>query len=127
MEFNEARLYEMVGAEIRGARVRTTPRMSQATVAKRLGISRASMVNIEAGRQHAPLHLLWRIAEILDTELALLVPSRAEYLKCWDVGDLEPAVAEFIESYSDGDPATRRMLTDFVRKARSRADEHTAS
>jgi hypothetical protein len=36
------------------------------------------MVNIEAGRQRAPLHLLWQIAELLGSDLTLLIPSRDE-------------------------------------------------
>lgn len=120
MKFDEGRLYELVGERVRRARTRATPRLSQAGLAKRLGISRASVVNIEAGRQHAPLHLLWRIAETLGTELNLLLPSQAEYLKHTEQGSLDQTVSEFIEAYSDGNPATRRMLTDFVKEVRSR-------
>src|SRR5882762_1811167 len=74
------RLYPVVGQKIRAARERSTPRLSQDRLAKRLDISRASIVNIEAGRQHAPLHLLWQIAEVLGTDLTLLIPRREDLL-----------------------------------------------
>lgn len=125
MKLDEGRLYEIVGERVRRARSRAIPRLSQAGLAKRLGISRASVVNIEAGRQHAPLHLLWRIAEILGTELSLFIPNQAEYLKHTEQGTLDQTVTDFIETYSDGNPSTRRLLTDFVKEARSRTETST--
>ncbi len=47
------------------------------------------MVNIEAGRQHTPLHVLWQIAELLETKFTSLIPSPEELLRstetrpCW--------------------------------------------
>ena len=73
-EFDE--LYRELGRKIREARERSGQKLSQEKLAKRLGISRASIVNIEAGRQHAPLHLLWQIAEILGTDLTFLIPLK---------------------------------------------------
>jgi transcriptional regulator with XRE-family HTH domain len=70
-----------VGRKIRArTRARDAQRLSQDKLATRLGISRASIVNIEAGRQHAPLNLLWKIAELLGVELTTLIPQRAELL-----------------------------------------------
>ncbi len=69
-DFDE--LYRELGRKIRQARERQGERLSQDALAKQLGISRASIVNIEAGRQRTPLHLLWQIAELLGTELTLL-------------------------------------------------------
>src|SRR5215217_1649513 len=71
-------LYREIGRRIREARERVPKKLSQATLAKQLKVSRASIVNIEAGRQHAPLDLLWRIAEALKTELVTLIPRREE-------------------------------------------------
>jgi hypothetical protein len=80
------------------------------------------MVNIEAGRQHAPLHLLWRVAEAIGTELASLIPTQEEFRKHTDEGILDTPVAAFIEVYADGNPTTRRLLTAFVKEARAQAD-----
>ena len=60
-DFDE--VYRVLGRKVR--QMREVQRMSQDSLAQHLGISRASMVNIEAGRQRAPLHLLWQIAEVL--------------------------------------------------------------
>ena len=75
-DFDE--LYQELGRKIRQARERHSQRLSQDVLAKRLGISRASVVNIEAGRQRAPLHVVWQIAELLGTDLTVLIPSREE-------------------------------------------------
>ena len=75
-DFDE--LYGEVGRRLRQARV--TQGLSQEKLARQLGISRASVVNIEAGRQRAPLHLLWQFSEALGTDLSLLVPRREELL-----------------------------------------------
>ena len=47
-DFDE--LYSELGRKIR--HVRESKQLTQGELAKRLGISRASVVNIEAGRQH---------------------------------------------------------------------------
>ncbi len=109
-------LYEAVGDRIRKARERQAPKMSQAALAVRLEISRASIVNIEAGRQHAPLSLLWHIAKQLDTELTTLIPNTQ---------DLAPPPAD--SQLSDdflaqirliyGDEGAAKELTSFVGQA----------
>lgn len=65
--------YEKLGACIRQAR--TTAGLKQETFGDFLGLSRASIVNIEKGRQHPPIHLLWVIAKILKIDVTLLLPE----------------------------------------------------
>ena len=77
-DFDE--LYRELGRRIRLARERNGEGLSQDALAKQLGISRASVVNIEAGRQRAPLHLLWQIAQLLGTDLTSLIPRNEELL-----------------------------------------------
>lgn len=69
-------IYLIVGAKI--ARSRSEKKMSQVDLASRIGMSRASVVNIEKGRQHPPLHLLWQLADALEVELSALLPTRTE-------------------------------------------------
>lgn len=71
-------LYRAIGERVKAARDRQPVKLSQAALAEKLGVSRASIVNIEAGRQHAPLYLLWQIAQQLDTEVVSLIPTRAD-------------------------------------------------
>jgi transcriptional regulator with XRE-family HTH domain len=117
-------LYQAVGEKIRHVRERSKPKLSQAQLATRLGVSRASIVNIEAGRQHAPLHLLWQIAGVLDTELSLLIPQRDELLETQAPIKLDRQIISQIEDVANGDPDTRRWLTGFISKAKSTIGRH---
>jgi len=107
-------LYTAVGRKIRSARDRSTPRLSQDNLAKRLGISRASIVNIEAGRQHAPLDLLWKIAQILELELTMLIPQRAELLAIDNVVELNDRMRKQIEVEASGSATLKKSLTTIV-------------
>ncbi len=117
---NNEILYQAVGEKIRHVRERSRPKLSQAQLATRLGVSRASIVNIEAGRQHAPLHILWQIAGVLGTELSLLIPQRDELLKTQAPIKLDEWTISQIETAANGDPETRRQLTGFISKAKTR-------
>jgi transcriptional regulator with XRE-family HTH domain len=110
-------LYQAVGDRIRAARERQPTKMSQVALAKKLGISRASIVNIEAGRQHAPLSLLWQIAEQLDTELLALVPRKAELLAAPPEAQLSVEMREQIRLKADGNEALASDLTTFIGQA----------
>ena len=107
-------LYTAVGRKIRSARDRSTPRLSQDNLAKRLGISRASIVNIEAGRQHAPLDLLWKIAQILELELTMLIPQHAELLAIDNVVELNDRMRKRIEEEASGSATLKKSLTTIV-------------
>src|SRR5436305_12053413 len=108
-------LYKQVGQRIREARERSHPKLSQDRLAKRLKLSRASIVNIEAGRQHAPLHLLWQISEVLGTDLAVLLPRHDQLLSATKPLKLdEDAIAEI-----SSNPRTLRLVSSFVVRARS--------
>ena len=65
-------LYQFVGDLIRQKREQAG--MNQTALAKRISISRVSIVNIEHGRQRPPLHVLWSIAEALKVQLRDLIP-----------------------------------------------------
>lgn len=107
-------LYKLLGERIRAARERNAGRLSQANLAKQLGVSRASIVNIEAGRQHAPLGLLWEIAQALDTELALLIPQRTELENAATDTVLNDAMLKQIKMKAGGDASMERDLASFV-------------
>ncbi len=107
-------LYPAVGRKIRDVRERATPRLSQDKLAKRLGMSRASIVNIEAGRQHAPLNLLWKIAELLGTELTTLIPQRAELLAIDTAVKLNDKMRKQIEVEANGNGPLKKSLTNIV-------------
>jgi transcriptional regulator with XRE-family HTH domain len=67
--------YVQVGRRIQG--VRGTKRLTQEQLGSRLNppVTRASIANLESGRQRLLLHTFVQIAEILECELEALVPS----------------------------------------------------
>lgn len=69
--------YRVLGERIRGQRKQRG--WSQQRLANRVGISRASVANIETGRQKVLVHQLCAFAEALDKDTAeLLPPARSE-------------------------------------------------
>lgn len=124
-EFDE--LYRSLGRKIRDARERPGNKLnSQEKLAKALGVSRASIVNIEAGRQHAPLHLLWQIAEKLGTDLALLIPRREELHPSTASVQLDAEQIRQIEEAAKGNPETLKMLTGLVGKMKTALENQPA-
>lgn len=114
---DEEAVYRAVGERIRTAREQQADKLSQANLAKKLEISRASIVNIEAGRQHAPLYLLWKIAQQLDVELVSLIPSRADLAPAPSTVVLGSEMREEIKKYSNGDEAMESALSSFIAQA----------
>jgi transcriptional regulator with XRE-family HTH domain len=92
---NPESIYRHIGAVIRKGRRKFKPRLTQEALAQRVGISRASLANIETGRQSVLVHQLYALAAALDLAPAdFLLPTgdtgaRAE----WDSmlpDDLKP-------------------------------------
>lgn len=102
-------LYRKLGRKLRQAR--ETQGLSHEKLAGQLGISRASVVNIEAGRQRAPLHLLWQFSEALGTDLSLLIPRREELLSPTEEISLDQDMIKQIRDATHGDADTFQMLT----------------
>jgi transcriptional regulator with XRE-family HTH domain len=106
-----------VGRKLRQARV--TQGLSQERLAQQLGISRASVVNIEAGRQRAPLHLLWQLSETLATDLSLLIPRREELSHAAKEATLDPAMVKQIREAANNDSDAVKVLTRFASKLKA--------
>jgi transcriptional regulator with XRE-family HTH domain len=127
----EDRLYRLVGERIASARLGTG--LSQNKLSKKLGLSRVSIVNIEKGRQRPPLHVLWKIAEALGTEITDLIPSLIQIANTEAGVHLDSNTVAMIEEAANDDPATLRRLTEFIKHARTKIDgrnsqrEHDAS
>jgi len=68
-----SRFYEQVGQKVRNARAHEG--VTQSQLADAVGLTRTSITNLEAGRQHIPLHLLARIAAVLKTRTGDLLPE----------------------------------------------------
>ena len=69
-------LYRTLGAMIR--RRRKTLGLIQAKLAGELGVSRASVANVETGRQKILVHQLYRYAQALEMSVVDLLPPDDE-------------------------------------------------
>lgn len=76
MALPQGMFYEALGKKIRQARDERN--ISQAEMARTIGLSRTSITNIEKGRQPIQVHVLVKIAETLGVNLAtFLVVERS--------------------------------------------------
>jgi transcriptional regulator with XRE-family HTH domain len=67
--------YRHVGAQVRSARIAAG--VSQAAVAARVGLTRSSVANLEAGRQHISLYHFSLITRALNAEFGDLLPTHS--------------------------------------------------
>lgn len=111
-------VYADVGARI--ARARRAMGLSQKKLADAVHVTRTSIVNVEAGRQRAPLHLLWQIAAVLGVEVAELVPTRADLAAVSAPLQLDATVVALIEQAAANDDSTKRLLVEFIQQAKSK-------
>jgi len=108
-------LYLAVGQRVEVAR--RAAGMSQAKLANAVSLTRASIVNIEHGRQRPPLHVLWQIAEALQVDPAELIPRRSELAERTESVHLDRAVVRQIQKVAENDPEAKRLLTAFIQRA----------
>ncbi len=103
MAIDEHALYTMIGSRINTRR--RALQFTQQYLAERLEIKRTSIANIEAGSQRPPLHLLYRCCEVLQMDLADLLPpissiSRMDATERVDVGgqsaEMPPMAASLV-------------------------------
>ena len=113
-------LYRLLGERIRIARTQQKPSKSQRAIAVALGLSRTSMVNIEKGRQHTSLHVIWEIADQLGVEAASLIPPRRDYMASSQPVALDAATINQINRYAADDPEAQQKLKEFVKWAKGR-------
>jgi transcriptional regulator with XRE-family HTH domain len=68
--------YQVIGELI--AVKRKVIKIRQEDLAKAIGLTRTSIVNIEAGRQRLSIHTLYRIADVLKTDIHSLLPKSTQ-------------------------------------------------
>ena len=94
------RLYRLFGLKVK--KIRERKNLSQAMVAKEIGLSRTSITNIERGHQHISLHLLYEFSRVLGVEIGELLPERAELIEKGSIAQkLEKATASLPEGTSE--------------------------
>jgi transcriptional regulator with XRE-family HTH domain len=92
---NRESIYRHIGTVVRKGRRKYKPRLTQEALAQRIGISRASLANIETGRQSVLVHQLYALAAALDLAPAdFLLPASDPGLRAeWELvlpDDLKP-------------------------------------
>lgn len=98
--------YRRFGRAVRSARVERD--LTQTDLGRPLDLSRASVANIEAGRQHCSLHAAVLIADTLDVPLIRLLPDDGDSTLRPDLGpdlDRYRADIELVLSRSVADAA----------------------
>lgn len=76
MKTNETLLYQKLGRHLR--QKREAAKLTQAHVAEGVGVLRTSITNIEAGRQKAPLHLIYELCAVLQVDIKDVLPPLSE-------------------------------------------------
>ena len=101
-------IYRIIGANL--AARRRELRLKQAEVASMIGLTRASLANIESGRQKLMLHQIYRLAQALQVEsITELVPSSFSF---------EQASGPLMIEGSDVSDTQRAQIEQYVRRKR---------
>ena len=108
-ETQENLLYRKIGDTIRKEREKVN--YKQVPFAQALNISRASLVNIEKGRQRAPLHILYNISRLLKIEISDLLPD----FKALSQLDKEKELELVVDQHSAGNSEFRNKLMEFIK------------
>lgn len=116
-------IYEEMGRRIRDARKRT--QRNQDEIAEILNISRASVVNIENGKQRPPLHVIYNIAEILGVSPHELLPPTISATETEAIGMLPTNLEETIDQSAEGDEAVARNLRKFITRIIPPSEQQT--
>jgi DNA-binding XRE family transcriptional regulator len=109
MKIDETLLYQRLGHQLR--QTREAAELTQAKLAENVGVLRTSITNIEAGRQKAPLHLIYEICAVLQVDIHDILPS------LHDLRDSQNSTIEMIggrlESVS---PKSAEVINELLRE-----------
>jgi transcriptional regulator with XRE-family HTH domain len=96
-------IYSRLGRRVRTRREQL--RLTQADLSAKVGLSRASIANIESGRQAVLLHQFLALAEALTVPPMDLIPSTQP---AGNTPDLPEEVMKFVQTYRMRNRDTRR-------------------
>ena len=102
-------LYVQIGKRIN--KIRFSKNISRSILAKKLNISDCEMQNIEAGRKKIEMNTLFRISEILETEMNYFITGipNNRIIIVSDMMDRYIEVFKFVDSLN---PKQRAMFND---------------
>lgn len=90
------RIYEVFGTKVRKERAKLG--WTQLELSKRIGLTRGSIANIEAGRQSVLLHQFVAIASALKLEPAHLLPAEAQSPPVEEPSDMPESVLDAVRT-----------------------------
>ncbi len=88
---NPESIYRHIGEVIRTRRQALRPRLTQEALAQRVGMSRASLANIETGRQNVLVHQLYALAEALGLQPGDFLPATSQTGMAEEPNDFLPS------------------------------------
>lgn len=100
-------LYAQLGAKIKDCRLKVG--FNQSKLAEALDMSRASIINIEQGKQRPPLHLLYDISSILGVEVAELLPVNTKPQTTHYIEKLDDIWSTLFKSASDNSESKEKV------------------
>jgi transcriptional regulator with XRE-family HTH domain len=107
---DEKRLYVALGERIRRAREgHPTGRMTQAELADAVQLERTSITNIEKGNQKIPVHMLYRLCDVLRIPVAETLPAVAEVTR-----EVEATQLNFAGQTYRTTPRVAEALAEFL-------------
>jgi|SRR5215510_7677916 len=120
------RLYKLFGQKVK--KIRERKKLSQAVVAKEVGLSRTSITNIERGHQHVSLHLLYELSRVLGVEIVELLPERTDLVEKGSIAQkldnittpLPEGTSEWVQSFWSNDLTGRENHAEAADQAKSR-------
>jgi len=101
--------YKDLGSRVR--RAREAADMTQAELAAHVGLTRSSVANLEAGRQHSPVHLVQAVAAATGIALIEILPKVT-------TGAVTPLDDDVLEALDHYDADTRREVHRLVASSR---------
>ena len=103
--------YSTIGRKISDARKKA--KYKQEVFASLLNLSRSSIVNIEKGRQHPSIHLLWEIAIKLKVNFIDLMPQSLP------TNDVDAELIKEIQRLPKSEEQTKKSITGFLQEIQS--------
>ena len=107
------RLYTEFGRLVR--EMRKDAGLTQSALAKRVGVARTSITNIELGQQHIPLHVLYPIASALGATPEKLLPKSEFAATTTAIGKLDPQLMIELNK-QDLAASTKRWIRQVILK-----------
>lgn len=110
--------YKKLGTLIRAARERSENHNKQEVLSKQVGLSRASIVQIEKGIQKVQLHTLIQIAKCLQVEVNELIPPLESLQQEQNAKLVKKMDKEPLKDVDTADSKTK--LTEFLKISANR-------